>query len=178
MLASVTGYQMLVMFSLGWLIRIELTGDTRYLGYMGIAIAVPAVVLNLFGGVFADKLNPKRLLWLTQFGSAMIVGGLGLLVALDMVQIWHVLVAGFLLGSVQAFDNPTRQSIFPRLVDREALPNAVAPYKLPMDRHPDFCTSGRGRDYRASGNLGGHIRQRPGLPCPGGGIPGADVYHA
>ena len=126
MLASVTGYQMLVMFSLGWLIRIELTGDTRYLGYMSIAIAVPAVVLNLFGGVFADKLNPKRLLWLTQFGSAMIVGGLGLLVALDMVQIWHVLVAGFLLGSVQAFDNPTRQSIFPRLVDREALPNAVA----------------------------------------------------
>ena len=126
LLLSVTGYQMLALFVLGWLIRIELTGDTRYLGYMGTAIAVPAIILNLFGGVFADKLNPKRLLWITQSSTGVIVVGLGLLVAFDRIHEWHVLAAAFLIGSVQAFDGPTRQSIFPRLIGREALSNAVA----------------------------------------------------
>ena len=126
LLLSVTGYQMLVLFALGWLIRIELTADTRYLGYMGTAIAVPAIVLNLFGGVFADKLNPKRLLWLTQSSTGVIVVGLGLLSAFDLVHEWHVLAAAFLIGSVQAFDGPTRQSIFSRLIGREALSSAIA----------------------------------------------------
>ena len=126
MLASVTGYQMLVLFSLGWLIRNELTGDTRYLGYMSTAIAVPAVLLNLFGGVLADKLNPKRLMGFTQTTTAVIVFGLAMLTVRDIVNEWHVLIAAFLIGAVQALDNPARQSIFPRLIERQALFNAVA----------------------------------------------------
>ena len=126
LLASVTGYQMLVMFSLGWLIRNELTGDTRYLGYMSTALAVPAIILGLFGGVFADKLNAKRLLGLAQFATAAVVFALAVMTALDIVTRWHVLVAAFLVGAMQAFDNPTRQSIFPRLVERKALYSAVA----------------------------------------------------
>ena len=125
LLASVTGYQMLVMFSLGWLISNELNADVRFLGYMSSAIAVPAIGLNLFGGVFADKLNPKRLLLLTQLTTALVVFGLGLLVVLDVANEWHVLVAAFLIGAVQAFDNPTRQSLFLRLVDRTAFSSAV-----------------------------------------------------
>ena len=126
LLASVTGYQMLVMFCLGWLVSHELTGDTRYLGYMSAAIGVPAIVLNLFGGVFADKLNAKRLLGLTQLTTAAVVLGLAILTKLGLVSQWHVLVAAFLIGAVQAFDTPTRQSIFPRLVEREVLSSAVA----------------------------------------------------
>ena len=125
LLAGVTGYQMLVMFGLGWLIY-DLTEDARYVGYMSASIAAPAIVLNLFGGVFADKLNPKRLLGLTQSITAVVVVGLGLLTLQGMVNQWHVLAAAFLIGAVQAFDTPTRQSIFPRLIERKALPNAVA----------------------------------------------------
>ena len=125
LLAGVTGYQMLVMFGLGWLIY-DLTEDARYVGYMSASIAAPAIVLNLFGGVFADKLNPKRLLGLTQSITAVVVVVLGLLTALDVANRWHVLAAAFLIGAVQAFDTPTRQSIFPRLIERKALSNAVA----------------------------------------------------
>ena len=125
MLASATGYQMLVMFSLGWLIY-DLTEDARYVGYMSASIAVPAIILNLFGGVFADKLNPKRLLAFTQFITCVVVVGLALLKVVDVVNEWHVLVAAFLIGAVQAFDTPSRQSIFPRLIERKALSNAVA----------------------------------------------------
>ena len=126
MLASVTGYQMLVLFSLGWLIRNELTGDTRYLGYMSTAIAVPAVLLNLVGGVLADKLNPKRLMGFSQTATAAIAFSLAILTMRDIVNEWHVLAAAFLIGAVQALDTPARQSIFPRLIEREALFNAVA----------------------------------------------------
>ena len=125
MVASVTGYQMLVLFSLGWLI-FDLTGDRRSLGYMSVAIAVPAIALNLFGGVLADKLNPKRLLGLVQFSTAIVVAVLAVGKLLDVVNEWHVLTAAFLIGTMQAFDNPTRQSMFARLVGREALSNAVA----------------------------------------------------
>ncbi len=126
LLVSVTGYQMLVLFSLGWLITHELSGDARSLGYMSTAVAGPAILLTLFGGVFADKLSPKHLLFATQSATGLVVLAVGLLVALDKIQQWHVLVAAFIIGSVQAFDNPARQSIFPRLVSRDALYNAVA----------------------------------------------------
>ena len=126
LLASVTGYQMLVLFTLGWLISNVLTGDARYLGYMSTAIAVPAVLLNLFGGVLADKVNPRRLLGLTQLTTGVVVLVLATLVLLDWANEWHVLAAAFLIGSIQAFDTPTRQSIFPRLLDRSALSNAIA----------------------------------------------------
>ena len=117
---------MLVLFSLGWLITHELSGDARSLGYMSTAIAGPAIILTIFGGAFADKLNPKHLLFATQSTTGMVVLAVGVMVALDRIEQWHILLAAFIIGSVQAFDNPTRQSIFPRLVPRSALFNAVA----------------------------------------------------
>ena len=125
LLVSVIGYQMLVLFALGWLI-FKLTDDARWVGAMTATVAAPAIVLNLFGGVFADKLNPKRLLGITQGTTGIVVVVLAVLDLQDVVNKWHVLAAAFLIGAVQAFDSPSRQSIFPRLVEREALPNAVA----------------------------------------------------
>ena len=61
LVTSVFGYRMIVDLTLGWLI-FDLTQDERYLGYMFVAMAVPTVVLNLLGGVLADKLDPRRLL--------------------------------------------------------------------------------------------------------------------
>ena len=126
LLVSVTGYQMLVLFSLGWLMSHELTGDVRYLGYMTTALAVPGIGLNLIGGMLADKVDAKRLLGLTQFTMGLVVGILALLTALEIVEVWHVVGAAFLIGIAQAFDNPIRQAIFPRLIAREALSSAVA----------------------------------------------------
>jgi MFS family permease len=62
----------------------------------------------------------------TQVVTAVSVFVLGVLTALDVVQVWQVLVVAFMSGSMQAFNNPARQSIFPQLVDRKDLPNAVA----------------------------------------------------
>ncbi len=125
LLASVTGYQMLVNFSLLWLIY-DITHDARFEGYVGLSIAIPAIGLNLFGGVFADRLDPRKLVGIGQFLTATVAVLLAVLVMTGTVNQWHVLAAAFLIGAMQAFDTPSRQSIWPRLVGREALPSAVA----------------------------------------------------
>ena len=125
LLTGVTGHQMLFQFTLGWLM-FQLTGDEGYLGYLGLAIALPALALNLVGGVLADRLEPKVLVASAQSVSATVVVGLSVLVLLDRVEPWHILLTAFIAGIGQAFDQPSRASIFPRLVEREHIVNAVA----------------------------------------------------
>ena len=125
LLAGVTGHQMLLQFTMGWLV-FELTGEARHLAYLGIAIAVPALTLNLVGGVLADRLEPKFLVAGAQSISASVVALLAVLVLTAQVEVWHVLAAAVIIGALQAFDQPSRSSVFPRLVEREHIVNAVA----------------------------------------------------
>ncbi len=124
MVASVLGFQIMTVAQ-GWLVY-DLTGSKLYLGYVGLAAGLPAVVLNLFGGVVADKIDKRRLLLVTQTTASLLMFTLATLTLMDVVQVWHVLVIALLTGSVQAFDNPTRMALFPHLIERKDLQNAVA----------------------------------------------------
>ncbi len=124
MVASVMGFQIMTVAQ-GWLVY-ELTGSTLFLGYVGLAAGLPAIVLNLIGGVIADRVDKRRLLMATQSISSLVMLLLATLALLELVQVWHIIVTAFLIGSLQAFDNPTRQAIFPQLIDREDMMNAVA----------------------------------------------------
>lgn len=123
-LAAVSGQQMMWVAQ-GWLVY-RLTDSALYLGYVGLATALPALLLNLVGGVVADRFDQRRVILMTQLVTATSVCCLALLTALELVHVWHVLVAAFISGSMQAFNNPARQSIFPQLLDRKDLMNAVA----------------------------------------------------
>jgi MFS family permease len=122
--ASVMGFQ-IMMVAQGWLVY-DLTGSKLVLGYLGLAAGLPAIGLNLFGGVMADKVDQRRLLIITQAASSFVMFILASLVLLDMVQVWHLMSSAFLIGSIQAFDAPTRQAMFPHLIDRVDMMNAVA----------------------------------------------------
>ena len=124
MVASVMGFQIMIVAQ-GWLV-FDLTGSELYLGFVGLAAGLPAIVLNLIGGVVADKVDQRKLIIVTQSLSSLIMLTLATLVLADLVQIWHVMLTAFLIGSVQAFDGPTRQAMFPRLIEREDMMNAVA----------------------------------------------------
>ena len=127
LLAGVTGHQMLLNFTMGWLV-FSITNEERSLAYLGVAIALPALALNLLGGVLADRFEPKFLVAAAQATSATVVALLATLVLIDHVEVevWHILVAAVLIGAVQAFDQPSRSSVFPRLVQRDHIVNAVA----------------------------------------------------
>ena len=124
LLASVAGFRMFE-FSQFWL-AYELTGSPLYLGYVGVAQAVPGVVLNLFGGVFADRLDKRRLIVITQVVTGCLIFFLATITALDLVNRWHLLIVAFLAGGVDAFNQPARQALFPHLIDRRVMMSAVA----------------------------------------------------
>lgn len=124
MFGAVGGFQIL-MFSQFWLMH-ELTGSPLYLGYVGLANAIPAILLNLFGGVLADRLNKKYLIMVTETISSALVFLLGFLTLLGMVQVWHVMVIAVVAGATNAFNQPARQALYPNLIDRTALMSAVA----------------------------------------------------
>jgi len=71
MLASVSGFQML-RFGQFWLI-FEITGSPLSLGWIGLANGVPAIVLNLFGGVAADRIDQRRMVMISQSIIAMLI---------------------------------------------------------------------------------------------------------
>ena len=123
-LASVSGFQ-IVMFSQLWLVR-QLEENPIWLGSVGLALGVPAILLNLFGGVVADKFDQRRLIMVTQALSGSFIFLLATLTLLGVVQVWHILAIAFCTGAVQAFDQPARAAIFPHLIDRKDLMNAVA----------------------------------------------------
>lgn len=124
MLASVSGFQVL-QASQFWLVH-TLEDSPLFLGYVGAANAIPAILLNLFGGVFADKLDKRRLIVITQSITAALVALLATLTLLGVVQVWHVLAIAFVTGAVNAFDQPARQALYPHLIDRKVMMSAVA----------------------------------------------------
>jgi MFS family permease len=124
MLSAVGGFQ-IAMFGQFWLIH-ELTDSTVYLGYVGLANAVPAIILNLAGGVVADRFDKQRLIIVTQTISAALVGLLAVITLAGVVEPWHVLTIAVFAGAINAFNQPARQSIYPYLIERKVMMSAVA----------------------------------------------------
>lgn len=108
-----------------WLV-LKLTGSAFKLGLVTTIQFTPLLLLALIGGAIADRLPKRNLLLATQIVSMLLAAGLGTLVATNTVRYWQVLVFAGLLGTVNAFYVPARQSFVPELVPKEALLNAVA----------------------------------------------------
>lgn len=109
----------------GWLTD-EMTRSAFWVGMVAAARGVPMVVLPFFGGVVADRMDRRTLLWITQVSQALLGLILAILVAADVAQIWHFAVLALLASIAGAFDQPTRQAIVPALVPREDLRKAIA----------------------------------------------------
>ena len=108
-----------------WLV-LTLTNSPFRLGLINALQFGPVLLLSLFAGALVDRLPKRRLLVTTQVVLAAQALALGLLVGLGHVQYWHVCVLAALLGVVNAFDMPTRQSFIHEMVGKADLGNAVA----------------------------------------------------
>ena len=113
------------MTATNWLLY-ELTSSPLQLGLNGVFRAVPALTLGLISGTFADRYDRKRLLLVTQVVLALVTFALGMLDYSGQIQVWQIYFFTFISGSVGCFDGPVRQALFPSLVPRAVLPNAVA----------------------------------------------------
>jgi MFS family permease len=114
----------------GWLVW-EVTREPLYLGYLGLAQGVPLIVFQLFGGVLADRTDRVRLLLVTQVLTALKLTLAFTLTVLGFARVEHLLALAALSSIFRAFDEPTRMSLVPQLVDRARLPNAIALGSIP-----------------------------------------------
>ena len=109
--------------ALGWELY-ERTGSALALGLIGLATALPVVILALPAGDLADRMDRKRILVWAQI--AFIGAGL----ALAALSYWRgpvMLIYVVLLarGVAQAYNNPARQALLPQLVPENVFGNAV-----------------------------------------------------
>jgi MFS family permease len=87
---------------------------------------LPLLLLGPFGGLLADRLDKRKVLYVTQGTAGTLALVLGLLSVTHSVTLWQVYVLATGLGFVNLFDNPARQTFVSEMVGLELLPNAVS----------------------------------------------------
>ena len=121
---SIAGTQMQV-WALFWHIR-NLTDQPIALGGIGLARIIPVILFSLFGGLVADVVNRRKVIFITQ--SVMAVGALALalLTFNEKIALWQIYALTAIQAMAVAFDNPARQALVPNLVPARDLPNAFS----------------------------------------------------
>ncbi len=108
-----------------WLVYV-LTKSAFYLGLISFLASFPALLFTLFGGVIADRYPRRNILIVTQCLSCLPAVILGILIHLNVINIWHIAAASFILGVATAFDMPARQAFITEIVSHEMITTAVA----------------------------------------------------
>jgi MFS family permease len=108
-----------------WLV-LQLTNSPFWLGLDAALGDAPQLVFSLIAGVYADRLDRRKILLASQVIQMANAFILAALVFTHHVHVWHILTLSFLTGTAQSFGAPAYQSIVPNLVHRDDVPNAVA----------------------------------------------------
>lgn len=112
--------------AMSWLIY-QLTGSAFLLGVVTFLNQLPTFLLAPIAGVYADRWDRKKTLIITQALSMIQALTLAILVLGGWIQVWHVVVLGSILGVINAFDIPIRQTFVRDLLeDPTDLPSAIA----------------------------------------------------
>src|SRR5690242_16924654 len=109
----------------GWLVLL-LTNSAFWLGLDAFMATAPGFVFTLVGGVFADLIDRRRLLLITQVIAGISALGLATVVATNAVNRWMVLGFSFVTGCCMALASPSFLAMTYDLVGREDLANAIA----------------------------------------------------
>lgn len=104
---------------------LRLTNSGTALGLTTAARFLPLLVLAPLGGLLADRLDKRRVLYFTQSASGVIAGAFALLIATGNIKVWMIYLLALALGLVNVLDNPTRQSFISEMVPSDQLANAV-----------------------------------------------------
>ena len=108
-----------------WLMY-QITGSALQLGLATALRGLPLLFFGILAGAVADRSDRKHQLILAQVTNAILNVILATLVLLHRVQPWHVYATGFLAGTVQAFQQPARQTLISDIVGARHLMNALA----------------------------------------------------
>ena len=104
----------------------ELTGSYVAVAISGLVEIVPLVLFGLYGGVLADALDRKKLIWVTEALSLIFTGALLVNSLMDSPSLILIYVISGLFAATSGLRQPAMQAALPRLVDHEDMPAAAA----------------------------------------------------
>ena len=104
----------------------QLHGNGFNVGLVTALQFVPMLLLGSWGGLIVDRVDKRRLLYVTQTASGVLAATLGILVAIGTVTMWEVYLLSTMFGVVNLFDNPARQTFVSEMVGRDLMPNAIS----------------------------------------------------
>jgi MFS family permease len=104
---------------------LELTHSGTQLGLVTAARFAPMLIFGPQGGLFADRHDKRRVLYVTQALAGLLAAVFAICLATGAMRLWLVYVLAASLGFVNVYDNPARQSFISEMVPPADLPNAV-----------------------------------------------------
>jgi predicted MFS family arabinose efflux permease len=112
-------------FAQSWLVY-DLTKNPFYLGLDLFLGQLPIILFSLVGGVFADRLDRRKMLLGSQYIQMICAFALAALFFTHAIRIWQILSLSFIVGLGQSFGGPAYSALLPTLVPAEDLANAIA----------------------------------------------------
>jgi MFS family permease len=112
---------------------LDLTHSGTQLGLTTAARFLPMLLFGPAGGLFADRMDKRRVLYVTQTMSGLLAGAFAILIATHSIQLWIIYLLAVALGFVNVFDNPARQSFISEMVTPQDLANAVTLNSVAMN---------------------------------------------
>ena len=110
---------------LGWLV-LELTDSSAQLGLVIALYGVPNLAMLTFGGIFADRIDRRWLLFYSRILVMALILVAATLTVLELISIWHIYAISFILGTIQGLNMPAQMAIVPDLVDEKDILNATS----------------------------------------------------
>lgn len=108
-----------------WLIY-SITGSGWVLGGLGAVRGLATLVFGLYGGALADRMDRRKLLFVTEIVALLVAAALGLLVISGITSLPLIFLLIFIGAAAGSIDAPIRQALIPELVPPRHIPNAVA----------------------------------------------------
>jgi MFS family permease len=121
---STAGTQM-QLAAVAWQVYL-LSHSALALGMLGLVRIGPIIVFSLGGGVFADALDRRRLMLVTQSLLLSVSVALAVTTATHSIALWMVYLLAGGAAAANAFDSPARQALVPSLVPSQKLANAIS----------------------------------------------------
>ncbi len=104
----------------------QLNPQPIYLGLIGFASSLPALLIMLPSGVYIERMDKRKVVIVMQVIMMLQAFVLAVLTLTGVVTIWDIIVLAFILGAANAIEITARQAMIYELVSRQAMPNAIA----------------------------------------------------
>jgi MFS family permease len=109
-----------------------ITGSSAAVGGIGLAAAVPALALGLFGGALVDSADRRTLVLYTQGAMMLVSAGLAFQALAGNTHVWLLYALQALSSCVNSVNAPARRTFMPRLLPAEQIPAGAALSMLTM----------------------------------------------